>query len=67
MNNLTTTSFSIQAKSIFRYERNVNQSRQGRKMDTTISTITLTSTGVYDANTFSGKHMEGKDASRRFA
>lgn len=59
----TTTPFAIQAKAIFRYERAANQAKEGRRMDTTISTITLTTTRMYDANIFSGK----KDASRRFA
>jgi len=43
MNNTITTPFSIQAKSLFKYERNANQPKSGKKMDTT---VTVTGTGI---------------------
>jgi hypothetical protein len=53
MNNTTTSPFSIQAKPLFRYERNAGRPQQGKKMDTT---ATITGTGI-----IGGLEMKARD------
>ncbi|HJT74131.1 MAG TPA: hypothetical protein VJ720_08935 [Chitinophaga sp.] len=54
MNNTITSPFFIQAKPLFRYEKNAGHAQQGKKMDTT---VTITSTGVIGVSLL----MKGKD------
>ncbi|MCS3796527.1 hypothetical protein [Niastella sp. OAS944] len=45
MTNTTTLSFGIQATSLFKYERTTRQTNNGKRYDTTVTTLTLTGGG----------------------
>lgn len=45
MTHTTTLSFGIQATPLFKYERTTRQTNNGKRYDTTVTTLTLTGDG----------------------
>lgn len=54
----TPTQFFVQAKPLFSYKRNAGQATEGKRSDTTVTTITVTSTGMAKSASLSSDRNE---------
>lgn len=57
MTNTTTLSFGIQATPLFKYERTSRQTNNGKRYDTTVTTLTLT--GKANVNVTDSRRING--------